>query len=141
MSASPAVPPSPATPLTAHASTRVQGLRLLCLGLLLALIALGAGWELWWAPLRPGGSTLVVKVLPLCLAIAGLLRHRLYTYRWLSLLVWAYVAEGAVRLWSDTSLVGRALAWGELLLAVALFAALTVYIRTRLKNGQAAAEA
>jgi uncharacterized membrane protein len=55
--------------------------------------------------------------------------------------VWAYVAEGAVRLWSDTSLAGRALAWGELLLAVALFAALTVYIRTRLKNGQAAAEA
>jgi uncharacterized membrane protein len=106
--------------------------------LLLALVVLGAGWELWWAPLRPGGSTLVIKVLPLCIGIAGLLRHRLYTYRWLSLLVWAYVAEGAVRLWSDTSLAGRALAWGELLLAVALFAALTVYIRTRLKNGQAA---
>ncbi len=138
MSASPAVPPSPATPLTAHASARVQGLRLLCLGLLLALIALGAGWELWWAPLRPGGSTLVVKVLPLCLAIAGLLRHRLYTYRWLSLLVWLYVAEGAVCLWSDGSATSRYLAWGELLLAVALFAALTGYIRTRLKNGKTA---
>jgi uncharacterized membrane protein len=104
----------------------------------LALIALGAGWELWWAPLRPGGSTLVVKVLPLCLAIAGLLRHRLYTYRWLSLLVWLYVAEGAVRLWSDGSATSRYLAWGELLLAVALFAALTGYIRTRLKNGKTA---
>jgi uncharacterized membrane protein len=119
----------------------VQGLRLVCVALLLALIALGTGWELWWAPLRPGGSTLVIKVLPLCLGIAGLLRHRLYTYRWLSLLVWAYVAEGAVRLWSDTSATGRYLAWGELLLAVALFAALTIYIRTRLQNGQAAAEA
>jgi uncharacterized membrane protein len=126
---------------TAQPTARVQRLRALCVTLLLALVVLGAGWELWWAPLRPGGSTLVIKVLPLCVGIAGLLRHRLYTYRWLSLLVWAYVAEGAVRLWSDTSLAGRALAWGELLLAVALFAALTVYIRTRLKNGQAAAEA
>ena len=58
----------------------------------LALIVLGAGWELWWAPVRPGGSTLFLKVLPLCFAVAGLLRHRLYTYRWLSLLVWLYVA-------------------------------------------------
>ena len=136
MSASPAVPPSPATPLTAHASARVQGLRLLCVGLLLALIALGAGWELWWAPLRPGGSTLVVKVLPLCLAIAGLLRHRLYTYRWLSLLVWLYVAEGGVRLWSDTGL-GQQLAWLELSLGVALFVALASYIRLRLRVGKA----
>ena len=128
--------PSPHS-ASAPASLRVQTLRALSLALLLTLIALGAGWELWWAPLRPGGSTLVIKVLPLCFAIAGLLRHRLYTYRWLSLLVWLYVAEGAVRLWSDTSVVGRYLAWGELLLAIALFAALTTYIRTRLKNGVA----
>ena len=122
---------------SAPASPRVQTLRGLSLALLLALIALGAGWELWWAPLRPGGSTMVIKVLPLCLAIAGLLRHRLYTYRWLSLLVWLYVAEGAVRLWSDGSAISRALAWGELLLAIGLFAALSAYIRTRLKNGVA----
>ena len=57
---------------------RVQQLRALCLTLLLALIVLGAGWELWWAPVRPGGSTLFLKVLPLCFALAGLLRHRLH---------------------------------------------------------------
>ena len=117
---------------------RVQQLRALCLTLLLALIVLGAGWELWWAPVRPGGSTLFLKVLPLCFALAGLLRHRLYTYRWLSLLVWLYVAEAGVRLWSDLLPLSRALAWGELFLSVALFISLSVYIRTRLKNGQTA---
>ena len=120
---------------------RVQQLRALCLTLLLALIVLGAGWELWWAPVRPGGSTLFLKVLPLCFAVAGLLRHRLYTYRWLSLLVWLYVAEAGVRLWSDLLPLSRALAWGELLLSVALFICLSVYIRTRLKNGQVEAQA
>ena len=116
---------------------RVQQLRTLCVLLLLALIVLGTGWELWWAPVRPGGSTLVIKVLPLCLAVAGLLRHRLYTYRWLSLLVWAYVAEAGVRLWSDLLPLSRTLAWGELFLSVALFISLSAYVRTRLKNGQA----
>ena len=117
---------------------RVQQLRAFCLTLLLALIVLGAGWELWWAPVRPGGSTLFLKVLPLCFAVAGLLRHRLYTYRWLSLLVWLYVAEAGVRLWSDLLPLSRALAWGELFLSVALFISLSAYIRTRLKNGQTA---
>lgn len=128
-------------PATQAVPPRVQQLRALSVALLLALIVLGAGWELWWAPVRPGGSTLFLKVLPLCLAVAGLLRHRLYTYRWLSLLVWLYVAEAGVRLWSDLLPLSRALAWGELLLSVALFICLSVYIRTRLKNGQVEAQA
>src|SRR5690606_28653235 len=32
---------------------------------LIGLIALGLAWELWLAPLRPGGSWLVLKVIPL----------------------------------------------------------------------------
>lgn len=128
-------------PATQAVPPRVQQLRALSVALLLALIVLGAGWELWWAPVRPGGSALFIKVLPLCLAVAGLLRHRLYTYRWLSLLVWLYVAEAGVRLWSDLLPLSRALAWGELLLSVALFICLSVYIRTRLKNGQADTQA
>lgn len=128
-------------PATQAVPPRVQQLRALSVALLLALIVLGAGWELWWAPVRPGGSALFIKVLPLCLAVAGLLRHRLYTYRWLSLLVWLYVAEAGVRLWSDLLPLSRALAWGELLLSVALFICLSVYIRTRLKNGQVEAQA
>ena len=72
-----------------------------------ALIVLGLAWELWLAPLRPGGSWLVVKVLPLCLPLAGLLRNRMYTYRWVSLMVWIYFIEGAVRAYSDRGLSAR----------------------------------
>lgn len=128
-------------PATQAVPPRVQQLRALSVALLLALIVLGAGWELWWAPVRPGGSTLFLKVLPLCFAVAGLLRHRLYTYRWLSLLVWLYVAEAGVRLWSDLLPLSRALAWGELFFSITLFISLSVYIRTRLKNGQADTQA
>ena len=65
----------------------------------LALIVLGLAWELWLAP--TGRGTLAIKVLPLLLPLPGLLRLRLYTYRWLSLGVWLYVAEGAVRAGSE----------------------------------------
>ena len=90
----------PDTPTLTHTpaqTRRIAQLRILSLSLTLALIVLGVGWEWQWAPVRAGGSTLVIKVLPLCLALAGLLKHKLYTYRWLSLLVWLYVAEGGVR--------------------------------------------
>src|SRR5881396_3240707 len=69
--------------------------RAVALGSVLALIALGIAWELWLAP--TGRGTLALKVLPLLLPLPGLVRLRLYTYRWLSLAVWLYVAEGAVR--------------------------------------------
>jgi uncharacterized membrane protein len=105
---------------------------------LLALVALGLAWELWLAPLPGGSGALALKVLPLTLAVAGVLRHRLYTYRWLSLLVWAYVAEGALRATSET---GRSafLAVVQVLLAVALFAACAAYVRGRLVAGAPAA--
>ena len=130
------MPDSPTPSHTPAQTRRIAQLRILSLSLTLALIVLGLGWEWLWAPVRPGGSTLVIKVLPLCLALAGLLKHKLYTYRWLSLLVWLYVAEGGVRLWSDQGL-GQQLAWLELLLGIALFAALATYIRLRLRVGQA----
>ena len=102
-----------------------------------ALVALGLAWELWLAPLRPGGSWLALKVLPLCLPLAGLLKNRMYTYRWLSLLVWLYVIEGSVRAWSDKGL-SAGLALIETLLCIALFVACTLHIRLRLKAARAA---
>ena len=71
---------------------------------LLGLIVLGLAWELWLAPLRPGGSWWVIKILPLLPALPGLLRNRMYTYRWLSLLVWLYFTEGVVRATSESGL-------------------------------------
>ena len=106
--------------------------RWLAVGSLLALIVLGLAWELWLAPLRPGGSWWAVKVLPLCIPLAGLLRNRLYTYRWVSLLVWIYFTEGVVRGASDRGLSAW-LAWLEVALCLLLFAACVLHVRTRLK--------
>lgn len=128
----PLSPSSPATAM-APAPAGVARSRQLAVASLVALIALCLAWELWLAPLRPGGSWLALKALPLTIPLAGLLKNRMYTYRWLSLLVWLYAAEGAVRLTSDTHAVSALLAGIELLLCVVLFVACTWHIRTRLR--------
>src|SRR6478735_9839309 len=89
---------SPASPLVPPA---VEATRWVAVASILGLIVLGLAWELWLAPLRPGGTLLALKVLPLCIPVAGLLRRRMYTYRWVSLLVWPYFVEGVVRAWND----------------------------------------
>jgi len=119
-------------PPPAAASPVVALTRWLAVGSLLALIVLGLAWELWLAPLRPGGSWLVLKVLPLCIPLAGLLRNRLYTYRWVSLMVWLYFTEGIVRGTSDRGASAR-LAWLEVALCLSLFAACVLHVRKRLK--------
>jgi uncharacterized membrane protein len=107
--------------------------RALAVSSLLGLIVLSLVWELWLAPLRPGGSALVLKALPLCLPLAGLLKNRMYTYRWVSLMVWLYFIEGVVRAWGDKP-PGNALAGIEVLLCVLLFAACALHVRLRLKG-------
>jgi uncharacterized membrane protein len=113
--------------------------RWLAVGSLLGLILVGLLWELLLSPLRPGGSWLALKVLPLCLPLAGLLKHRMYTYRWVSLVIWLYFIEGVVRAWGDRP-PGNALALLQTLLCVALFAACTVYIRLRQRDARAIAD-
>jgi uncharacterized membrane protein len=115
------------------ATTSVALTRILAVGSLLSLIVLGLAWELWLAPLRPGGSWLALKVLPLCLPLAGLLKNRMYTYRWVSLLVWLYFTEGAVRAYSDKA-PGNSLAMVEVALCLILFTACALHVRLRLKN-------
>ena len=100
----------------------------------LGLIVLGLAWELWLAP--TGSGTLALKVLPLALPLAGLLRNRMYTYRWVSLLVWLYFFEGAVRATSDRG-PGRLLALLEVLLCLVLFAACSAHVRWRLRDAKA----
>lgn len=95
---------------------------------LLALIVLCLAWELPLAPLRPGGSWLVLKVLPLLAPVFGILRLRRYTFQWASMLILGYVAEGAVRTATDTG-ISRWLAAFELLLALAFFLAAVLYAR------------
>ncbi|MBC7941449.1 MAG: DUF2069 domain-containing protein [Chitinophagaceae bacterium] len=105
---------------------------------LLALIALGVAWELWLAP--TGSGTLALKVLPLLWCVAGLLRHRMYTFRWLSLLIWLYFMEGAVRATTEQGL-SRWLAVAEVVISLWLFAWSTLYIRWRLRHGAPVAAA
>lgn len=98
---------------------------------LLGLIVLGLAWELWLAP--TGQRTWALKVLPLALPLAGLLKNRLYTYRWVSLLVWLYFTEGVVRASSDRG-ASVPLALLEALLSLTLFAACAAHVRWRLRN-------
>ena len=88
---------------------------------LVGLLFLCLAWELWLAPLRPGGSMLALKALPLLFPVFGILRGKRYTHLWTSLLSLVYVAEGAVRAFSDQG-ASRTLAMAEILLATLLFA-------------------
>ncbi|MDP3135242.1 MAG: DUF2069 domain-containing protein [Burkholderiaceae bacterium] len=115
------------------APSSVQATRWLAVGSLLGLIILGLAWELALAPLRPGGSWLALKVLPLCIPLAGLLKNRMYTYRWVSLLVWLYFTEGVVRAWGDRA-PGNWLAGLQILLCLSLFTACALHVRLRLRK-------
>lgn len=94
----------------------------------IALILLGLAWEMFLAPLRPGGSWLVLKVLPLLAPLMGLLRGRRYTFQWSALLVWAYMVEGLVRAVSDPGPSAR-LAVIEVALAAGYFVAAVLFLR------------
>ena len=112
---------------------QIEMTRRLALGSLIGLIVLGLAWEMWLAPIRPGGSLLALKVLPLCIPLAGILKNRMYTYRWVSLMVWLYFAEGATRAWSERP-PGNYLAMIEVLLCLLLFTACALHVRVRLNN-------
>jgi uncharacterized membrane protein len=102
--------------------------RLIASASLVVLILLCLAWELWLAPLRPGGSWLALKALPLALPLTGVFSGKRYTYQWASMLILAYFAEGATRAWAETGL-SRGLAWMEIILAVAFFAAAVSFAR------------
>ena len=135
---SPAAPASPTAPADRSAARHavVNATRAVAVGALLALIVLGLAWELWLAP--TGQRTLAVKVLPLLVPLAGLLKLRLYTYRWVSLMVWLYVIEGLVRANGPEPGWGPWLALGQVALCLLLFAACTLHVRWRLRHPAAA---
>ena len=95
---------------------------------LTALIFLCVAWELFLAPLKPGGSWLVLKVLPLLAPLMGVLHGRRYTFQWSTLLIWLYAAEGATRAFSDRG-ASQALAALELVLALAYFGFAVAWLR------------
>ncbi len=111
--------------------------RWLAVGSVLGLIVLSLCWELFLAPLRPGGSWLALKALPLCFPLAGLLKNRMYTYRWVSLMVWLYFTEGVVRAYSDRA-PSNYFAMLEVLLCLTLFTACAMHVKLRFRNAKLA---
>lgn len=94
---------------------------------LLTLIALCLAWEAFLAPLRPGGSWMTLKVMPLMMALFGILRGKRYTYQWSSMMILLYLTEGVVR--TNDAAPGNALALAEAVLSVIFFVVVVLYSR------------
>lgn len=114
---------------------------------LVGLIILCLGWELWWAPLRPGGSYLVLKVIPLLFPLRGVLKGNLYTLQWSSMLVLLYFMEGCVRAWSDPDIMSVYMALIEIVLSSLFYFCAIFYLwpakkaaKLRAKQAKAAAQ-
>jgi uncharacterized membrane protein len=111
-----------------EARLSAAALQRIAAALLIALALLCLAWELWLAPLRPGGSWLALKVLPLLPAAPGVLKGRLYTFRWAMMLVLFYFIEGAVRAWGERG-TSATLAIVEIVLALGFYATAICYVR------------
>ena len=103
-------------------------LRRVAAAALIALILLCLAWELHFAPLKPGRSWLVLKVLPLLLPLRGVLKGNLYTLQWASMMILLYFAEGVMRAWSDP--VATVLPWalGEIVLTLIFYFCAIFYL-------------
>lgn len=98
-------------------------------GSLLALIVLCIAWEWVLAPLRPGGSWLVLKALPLLLPLSGVLKRDVYTMQWASMLILLYFTEGIVRGLSDPDAFSATLGWIEVALTCLFFFCTVLYLK------------
>jgi len=108
----------------------LRGIRITAIACVAALALLCLAWELWLAPLRPGGSWLALKVLPLLWIAPGIVSGRLYTYRASTMLILAYFAEGTVRAYAETGVSGY-LAWLEVILSTAFFVLAIAFVRAQ----------
>ena len=95
---------------------------------LIALIMLCLAWETILAPLKPGGSLLMLKAVPLLLPLFGILKGRRYTYQWASMFVLFYFTEGVVRAWADAGLSAK-LALLEVALTLLFFICAIFYAK------------
>ena len=100
--------------------------RLAACAALIALVLLCLAWELWLAPLRPGGSYLALKALPLVFPMTGIIQGNRRTYQWSSMFILAWFAEGVVRAWSERG-ASQLLAGIEIALSLVFFASTVSY--------------
>lgn len=105
---------------------------------LIGLIALCVMQEMWLAPLRPGGSWLVLKIIPLLFIVRGVLRLNNVTMQCASMLILLYFTEGIVRATSDRPGLSVPLSWLEVGLCGLFFYCTLSYLRPIKKAARAA---
>src|SRR5450830_721737 len=110
-------------------ASRIRVLHFGAAGSLVALILLCLLWELALAPLRPGGSWLVLKALPLLLPLRGVVKRDVYTLQWSSMLILLYFTEGILRAFSDKNSLSSILASVEIGLACGFFFCTVFYLK------------
>lgn len=106
-----------------------RGCYLAAISSLVGLIVLGLAWELWLAPLRPGGSWMALKVVPLLIPLRGVIKRDVYTLQWSSMMILIYFAEGIVRATSDRVHLSAVLGGIEVALVTIYFFAAIYYLK------------
>ena len=101
--------------------------QLLAVAAFVDLFILCIAWEWFISPLRPGGSWLILKGIPLLFAIPGLWKGKVYTMQWASMLILLYVTEGLVRILESGANFWLALL--ETMLATIAFVCLLIYLK------------
>jgi len=101
--------------------------QLLALAAFVDLFILCVCWEWFISPLRPEGSWLILKALPLLLPMRGIWKGNVYTMQWASMLILIYITEGLVRI--TESGWNFYLAILETLLATVAFVCLLMYLK------------
>ncbi len=99
------------------------------IGSLVLLIGWLIAWEVWVAPLHPGGSWLALKAVPLLIPLGGVIKRDIYTLQWSSMVILLYFTEGVVRAWSDKLPLSQLMAWGEIILVCIYFVCALLYLR------------
>ena len=95
---------------------------------MILLVVWCIAWESVVAPLRPGGSWLVLKVVPLLVPLTGIWKRDVYTLQWSSMLILLYLAEGSVRAFTEQGW-SQWMAIGEIVLVCIFFVATLMYLR------------
>jgi uncharacterized membrane protein len=101
--------------------------QLLAVAAFVDLFILCVAWEWFISPLRPGGSWLILKGIPLLFAIPGLWKGKVYTMQWASMLILLYTTEGLVRILESGANFWLALL--ETILATIAFVCLLIYLK------------
>ena len=99
---------------------------------LVALILLCVTWEIWLTPLRPGGSWMALKALPLLFPLRGILKRDVYTLQWSSMFILLYFTEGVVRATSISGIDVGLSAWlalAEVTLSCLFFFSAILFLR------------